>query len=520
MVRLSPLRRVVACGVAVVGLLSVLGLAAEIARWRGVHAETQYERAEIALAALAASASLFADIERRVTVLSTLHQSAPGLAGVAVCPRAAPCRAMGAIDSVALQGVAPRHDAVLRLESDIEGQKLVQFLRFDEEDSTGYAVALHRSSLGVGRSVFWVVLALVAGGVTLLLWLGLPSFSSFAVVLALFCLGAAAESRAQLVSGARDDFFRIATGPADGTLFAYGSALAVSISAARDDTVRDPGARGCLRQARCGVPGLVAVAQTRGGALESLQDFARGEVESAITPGNAALRAYEGNWPFRLSANPDIRTLGLIGEVAFFMIVRADGSIPNIYGLIGKTIAIGPQGAAERIHLAQIFRAHGLLYRGISEVELPFFEALEALDEGVVDAVAVSADRVDVATLGGAALLRRFALLSFDFEQMTRHFSERRAMVRPVVLEPGDHPFLPRAAGSLLIDVVWVVSSRLPDYKAFQMTRALWHQRTQRILGERFPDVRLGSVERAPTTELPLHEGARRWYDEARSAGG
>ena len=76
---------------------------------------------------------------------------------------------------------------------------------------------------------------------------------------------------------AQDDttFFRIGTGPAADTEYALGSSIAAGIT-------NPPGSRPCHQGGSCGVPGLIAVAQTKSGSIENLQAIGSGNLESAL----------------------------------------------------------------------------------------------------------------------------------------------------------------------------------------------------------------------------------------------
>ena len=67
-------------------------------------------------------------------------------------------------------------------------------------------------------------------------------------------LGSQSERSAEKMT-----FFRIATGPASGTYFSVGKTLASVIS-------HPTGAEACEVGGRCGVPGLIAIAQTTEGS--------------------------------------------------------------------------------------------------------------------------------------------------------------------------------------------------------------------------------------------------------------
>ena len=75
-------------------------------------------------------------------------------------------------------------------------------------------------------------------------------------------------------------FFRIGTGGVAGTYYPIGGLIADIIS-------NPPGARPCDKGGSCGVPGLVAIAQSSNGAVANVDAIASGNLESRPRPAFA-----------------------------------------------------------------------------------------------------------------------------------------------------------------------------------------------------------------------------------------
>src|SRR5690348_11744795 len=83
-------------------------------------------------------------------------------------------------------------------------------------------------------------------------------------------------------------FFRIGTAATAGSFFEIGGIIASAISG-------PPGTPSCPRPGNCGVPGLVAVAQTTQGSLDNLRLINGGQIESGFAQADLAGWAYAGN---------------------------------------------------------------------------------------------------------------------------------------------------------------------------------------------------------------------------------
>src|SRR5208282_3659220 len=104
-------------------------------------------------------------------------------------------------------------------------------------------------------------------------------------VIGVFVLADVAPPRAAEESSQALHFFRIGTGASGGTYFPIGGVIASAISS-------PPGARPCEKGGSCGVPGLIAVAQSTAGSLENLARIEAGELESGLAQADLAYAAF------------------------------------------------------------------------------------------------------------------------------------------------------------------------------------------------------------------------------------
>lgn len=77
-------------------------------------------------------------------------------------------------------------------------------------------------------------------------------------------------------------YFRISTGAAGGTYFPIGGLIANVIS-------NPPGSRPCEESGTCGVPGLVAIAQSTNASAHNVNAVQAGQMEAGLS-GAATLR--------------------------------------------------------------------------------------------------------------------------------------------------------------------------------------------------------------------------------------
>ena len=90
-------------------------------------------------------------------------------------------------------------------------------------------------------------------------------------------------------------FFRIGTGGVTGTYYPIGGLIADIIS-------NPPGSRPCDKGGSCGVPGLVAIAQSSNGSVANVEAIQSGVLESGFAQSDIAHWAYTGTGIYKARA--------------------------------------------------------------------------------------------------------------------------------------------------------------------------------------------------------------------------
>ncbi|MCG8564952.1 MAG: hypothetical protein MI747_07705, partial [Desulfobacterales bacterium] len=92
-------------------------------------------------------------------------------------------------------------------------------------------------------------------------------------------------------------FFRIGTGGAGGTYFPIGGTIANGISA-------PPGSRPCEEGGQCGVPGLIAIAQSTTASVFNNSAVQNGELEAGLAAADVTRSMYLGEGKFEGKPHP------------------------------------------------------------------------------------------------------------------------------------------------------------------------------------------------------------------------
>lgn len=332
-----------------------------------------------------------------------------------------------------------------------------------------------------------------------------------ALILLLFpLLGGVPVAEAQ--SGRADDeerltFFRIGTGPTAETLYALGTAISTGIS-------RPPGSSPCDQGGICGVPGLIAVAQSKGGSIENLESLAGGDLESALVHADMAYWSYNASGPFRHRPPfGELRVIANLTPVSMHLAVRADSGIETIDDLRGRAVSLGPSGSGTVSNALLLLRTHGVPLEAFSARFLNPGPASDQLANGEIDAmfevggapieaIRAAAERVDI---------RLIPIDGYPARQMQSLY--------PFLSDGTIRAGLYRGVGetaTLSLGVQWVTRAEQPADLIESITRALWQGTTREFYLADNPDSRFPSIEDAAReTAVPMHPGAEAYYEQA-----
>lgn len=301
-------------------------------------------------------------------------------------------------------------------------------------------------------------------------------------------------------------YFRIGTGATGGTYYPIGAVLANAIS-------NPPGSRPCDRGGACGVPGLIATAQTTQGSVQNLEELMLGRFDSALTQADVAYWAYraeaiyQGKKPFEA-----LRLIATLYPETMHIVVRRDSGIAVVGDLKGKRVSLGEAGSGTLVHARLALESHGLAPEDLDSVYLRIGESADGLRQGKLDAFFFTGGvpLAAIAALAGAAEIALVPIAGVPIEPLRRrfpYFSAARisgAEYKGVVDTP-----------TLAVSTLWVVDAKADAELIYGITKALWHPNTKTLLEKGHPAGRQITIERAlEPSPIPFHPGAERYYRE------
>lgn len=301
-------------------------------------------------------------------------------------------------------------------------------------------------------------------------------------------------------------YFRIGTGGPLGTYFPIGGIIANAISA-------PPGSLPCEEGGSCGVPGLLATAQSSNGSVENVRSIGAGLIESGFSQADVAYWAYRGDSMFLDSgAVPNIRAIARLYRESVHLIARADAGIASVTDLAGKRVSLDEEGSGTLVDARAILGAFGLEPSDLDVRLVKAEKAVDAMIAGELDAFFLIAGypTPSVAELAESMSITLVPVQGAALDELLR--------IHPFFIRD----FIPRDAyaglgtvETLSVGALWLVAEAIGDELVYGITKALWHENARKLLDEghaKGKDIRLEyALQGVP---IPLHPGAELYYRE------
>jgi TRAP transporter TAXI family solute receptor len=301
-------------------------------------------------------------------------------------------------------------------------------------------------------------------------------------------------------------YFRIGTGAPETSYFPIGGVIASAVS-------NPPGARECDQGGSCGVPGLIALAQTTNGSIDNLNQIAAGSLDSGLCQADIAAAAANGRPPFDGDhAMPGLRAIASLYQEGVHVVVHADAAIDSVGDLKGRRVAIGEKGSDAAATSLLVLGAYGLTEKRIKPAYLNLADAAQKFAAGEIDAI-IALGSYPIPAIVDLAVETPIKLVAVNDDKAAA-LRETAPYLTVDLIPAGAY----QGVGSTVtlgVGALWVVDEKLDPDLVYQLTRALWHSSTRQLLDQAGPvgqKIKLdAALLRLP---IPLHPGAERFYAE------
>lgn len=323
---------------------------------------------------------------------------------------------------------------------------------------------------------------------------GRRTFGGCAALVAVALSAAAPAAQTQTIQ------VSIGGGAVDSAAYRWSSALAETLS-------RPPGLPDCDPTAPCGVPGVVAGAQTYDTTQALVDALSQGKIATAVIP---ALSLFRLRCDGKLQAAPAISTLKVLYRQPLYLVVR--GGTPAIAKPADwsrKTVAVGTAGSDSEVLTLALLDAYRIPRGKVKLLRLSRGEQVDAMRKGAAN-VGVFLGHVfdaQVAELIG----KGFTLMTLPGTPERTRLLEALPVFEASAVPPGAFPGLPPIS-NLAQPVVWAAAPMLDAKLADSLVTALSEPHNQSRISE-LVDSAQPVPEGVAFSHLPapLSEGARRF---------
>ncbi len=304
-------------------------------------------------------------------------------------------------------------------------------------------------------------------------------------------------------------FFRIGTGGAGGTYFPIGGIIANAIS-------NPPGSRACDEGGNCGVPGLVAMAQSTNASAHNVNAIQAGQMEAGLSGAATLHFAYNGLEKFEGNAKPDLRVIANLFPEDLHLVLPKGGSLDGLASLEGKRVGIAQAGSGTQIAVELIIADHGINRDNIEEAELNNSQSAERLADGQLDAYFYAAG-TPVAAMIQLDNTKGMDLYSFTEDEVTQA-NKTVPYYIPSTIPAGTYPGVTYDVNTVAVSGIFVTNANQDDDLIYEITKAMWSDTSRKLLDNGHAKGKVITVETAldgvEGIGVPLHPGAERFYKE------
>ena len=322
-----------------------------------------------------------------------------------------------------------------------------------------------------------------------------------AAVLTLALVVGPAAAHAQDVS-----YFSIGAAGVGGTYFPLAGTIANAIS-------NPPGSRACDDGGSCGVPGLVAVAQSSHGSVANVAGIVAGTLSSGFSQSDVAYWAYSGTGTFE-GEEPmrDLRVIAALYPEHVHLIASRASGIASVRDLKGKRVSLDETDSGTYADTRLILSAFGLSEDDLLVEHLKIGPAADAIREGELDAL-FFVGGYPAQTLAELAASTELVLVPISGPEADKMLVESSFFSKDTIPD-GVYQGV-SGVDTVAVGAQWITSADQDEDLIYAITKALWNDTTRQLLDVGHAKGRSVTLETALNgIAIPLHPGAERYYRE------
>jgi TRAP transporter TAXI family solute receptor len=258
------------------------------------------------------------------------------------------------------------------------------------------------------------------------------------------------------------------------------------------------------------IPDVRATALATVASVFNVQAVQQGKADLAFTQGDVAYLAYAGGTAEIPRPLTNLRGMAVLYVNSVQIVARADSDIRSVRDLRGKRVGVGAPASGTEAAARIIIEAYGLRYSDVKADFLSFADTADQLENRTLDA-GFLVSSYPVAALTEATTKVGIRLLPVETE-VFRRMRETYPFFKPVTIPKQTYRGLEADLPTVGVDNLLVCRADLPDDLVYQLTRVFFESLP--ALARTHVAAQAVDPDEGPTTPIPLHPGAARYYRE------
>jgi TRAP transporter TAXI family solute receptor len=257
------------------------------------------------------------------------------------------------------------------------------------------------------------------------------------------------------------------------------------------------------------IPHVTANAIISAGLEQTADAVEAGQSDLAIEDAETAYIAYSMGTKDNPRPHRNIRGISVLFSTAVQLVVNGDSTISKIADLRGRRVDVGQEGTPVERAARLILRSHGLSYASIKPV-FGSGNSLDALRSHELDARFFYTPYPQ-SGIGELARTGSIRLVSIERESLAA-IQEEHHFLKSLIIPSATYSHQEQPVLTVGMDVLLLCRQDLPTQLVHDLTATLFDS----IRDLTAANAAAGAIDpdRGPTTAVPLHAGAVRYYRE------
>ena len=262
--------------------------------------------------------------------------------------------------------------------------------------------------------------------------------------------------------------------------------------------------------------GIRCSVESTGGSVYNLNTIRAGELDMGVAQSDWQYHAYNGTSKFKeKGANKDLRAVFSVHPEPFTVVARADAGIKDFKDLKGKRVNIGNPGSGQRGTMEVLMEALGWTKADFSLAsELKSAEQSKALCDNKIDAMVFTVGHPS-GSIKEATTTCDTVLVSVTGAEVDKLVAEND-YYRTATIPGGMYRGNDSDVKTFGVGATFVSSTNTPEETVYQVVKAVFDNfDTFKKLHPAFNNLKKEEMIKDGLS-APLHDGAKRYYKEAK----